>query len=115
LLLAQGRQCAVCDISIPEVLDAAHIVPKEEHGTDDHRNGLVLCSLHHRMFDAGMFRIDPRTLVIDLLNKNYSFQDLRMTRQNISHVAKHPHRESLRWHWDYTGVQRDTLMGQAGN
>jgi len=49
-----GSRCAVCDISAPQLLDAAHLRPKKEHGSDDPRNGLVLCASHHRALDAGL-------------------------------------------------------------
>ncbi len=54
VIAQQGRCCCVCDINILAVLDAAHIIPKEYNGTDDPRNGLSLCALHHRMFDSGL-------------------------------------------------------------
>jgi hypothetical protein len=38
-----GPACAVCGIEVPEVLDAAHLCPKDRKGSDDPRNGLVLC------------------------------------------------------------------------
>jgi putative restriction endonuclease len=55
--------CAVCGIrrynkaQNPEV-EAAHIYPVEKDGTDDLRNGLSLCKLHHWAFDGGLFVIE---------------------------------------------------------
>lgn len=55
--------CAVCGIrrynkaQNPEV-EAAHIYPVEKNGTDDLRNGLSLCKLHHWAFDGGLFVIE---------------------------------------------------------
>jgi hypothetical protein len=42
-----------------------HIVPKNQNGTDDPRNGLTLCARfedapHHWAFDAGLFTLCPR-------------------------------------------------------
>jgi hypothetical protein len=59
-----GPECAVCGIALPEVLETAHVRPKEHDGSDDPRNGLVLCATHHRAFDAGLFAIEPDTLVV---------------------------------------------------
>jgi len=47
-----GPACALCGLSVKGLVDGAHIIPKEEGGTDDPRNGLPLCPTHHRTFDA---------------------------------------------------------------
>jgi len=67
IILEEYRcQCAVCqskfllkqngDESIIEA-EAAHIIPVEEHGPDDPRNGLSFCRRHHWAFDTGLFTI----------------------------------------------------------
>lgn len=54
--------CAVCGRSRftkkgnPEV-ESAHIYPVEENGSNDPRNGLALCKLHHWAFENGLFSI----------------------------------------------------------
>jgi len=72
--------CAVCGIrrynkaQNPEV-EAAHIYPVEKDGTDDLRNGLSLCKLHHWAFDGGLFVIednfDIKVLPEILNDQNY--------------------------------------------
>ena len=62
VLRRYGPQCAFCNISAPELLDAAHLRPKEYHGSDDPRNGLMLCASHHRALDAGLLAIEPGTV-----------------------------------------------------
>jgi putative restriction endonuclease len=63
--------CAVCGSQRfspegnPEV-EAAHIYPKSERGSDDPRNGLALCRFHHWVFDSGWFVIsDNLELIIN--------------------------------------------------
>ena len=56
-----GPVCAVCDFDVVELLDAAHIVARADNGVDDPRNGLVLCSLHHRAYDRGFYAIHPKS------------------------------------------------------
>ena len=64
-VLAQyGAKCAVCPITHPSLLKAAHIRGKREKGSDDWRNGLPLCSTHHDAFYAQLFTIHPDTLSI---------------------------------------------------
>ena len=64
-VLAQyGAKCAVCSITHPTLLKAAHIRGKREKGSDDWRNGLPLCATHHDACDAQLFAIHPETLSI---------------------------------------------------
>lgn len=56
------NRCAICGkkrftvAAYPEI-QAAHIFPKEKNGSDDWRNGLALCRLHHWAFDGGLIAI----------------------------------------------------------
>jgi putative restriction endonuclease len=53
--------CCVCGTGlltptgIPEV-EAAHIIPRGENGTNDPRNGIALCCSHHWAFDRLLWR-----------------------------------------------------------
>jgi hypothetical protein len=90
-----GPQCAVCGMSVIELLDAVHLVPKSENGTDDPRNGLPLCALHHRAFDRNLFTIDPNTLSIVTRRNGPSAAELRITKSDICHLMAKPHTEAL--------------------
>ena len=62
VLQAYGFRCAICSFSVhlrgvPVALDAAHIKWHRAKGPNDVENGLALCSLHHRLFDAGAFTL----------------------------------------------------------
>jgi len=94
-----GPQCAVCDMSVIELLDAAHLVSKSEHGSDDPRNGMPLCALHHRAFDKHLFSIDPATLAVVTRQKGPSATDLGITKRDISHLRAQPHEEALNYCW----------------
>lgn len=57
---AYASRCAFCGLTIAAALDAAHIHPwaKASHAQRlDVRNGLLLCSNHHRLFDAGLLTL----------------------------------------------------------
>ena len=57
---AYGSQCAICTLKEIRLLDAAHIVGDLEHGGDATiRNGLSLCSIHHRAYDQDLVGISP--------------------------------------------------------
>lgn len=96
---SQGMKCTVCDIAISAALDAAHIVPKEHKGTDKVGNGLMFCSLHHRLFDANFFNIEPSTGRL-IAEGVHSLTDMRMIRNDISHVQNPPNKIALQWRWD---------------
>ncbi len=57
VLRAYSHRCCVCGIQL-DLLDAAHIIPVEhERGTDEIKNGLSLCALHHRAFDHALINV----------------------------------------------------------
>ncbi|HQN95906.1 MAG TPA: HNH endonuclease [Thermoanaerobaculales bacterium] len=95
-----GGKCAVCDLSVSVLLDAAHLRPKKEHGSDHPANGLVLCKNHHSAFDDGLFRIDPESLRCLPRRDGPSLNDLGITRASIDHLRKKPHPEALVWCWE---------------
>lgn len=66
---AYDQSCAICGdnrespAGNPEV-EAAHIYPKREGGSDDVRNGLSLCKLHHWAFDSGWLSLSDEYQVL---------------------------------------------------
>lgn len=66
-------------------------------GTDDERNGLVLCKLHHAALDERLIAINPETLHIELRNRLYSLVQLKIEFPSIGHLAAKPAREALDW------------------
>ena len=64
-----GHRCAVCDFrlgtpsSVYEA-EAAHIVPKSKCGSDDPRNGICLCGIHHWAFDEGVLSVHSKDLTV---------------------------------------------------
>ena len=94
-----SSKCAICDVTAPEMLDAAHLKSKKYNGSDDPRNGLILCANHHRAFDAKLFAIHPSDLGICLSHKYQGLEDLRIQVLGISHLEKKPHEDALRWVW----------------
>ncbi len=82
---AYDERCAVCGSNRespdgnPEV-EAAHIYPKQRGGSDNVRNGVALCKLHHWAFDTGWFSLsdDHEILVKEVPERNgyYEFKQL---------------------------------------
>ncbi len=63
ILVAYSFRCAVCGFNVwlgrvPVALEAAHIKWYQAGGPDREDNGLLLCTMHHKLFDRGVFSID---------------------------------------------------------
>lgn len=93
-----GKGCAVCDVAVPELLEGAHLCAVHEGGTNDARNGLVLCRNHHYAFDQEMFAFESQTTKINI-RKGFTAKDLGILRSDLTHLAKHPHIKALEWRW----------------
>lgn len=62
VLEAYNNQCAICRCQEEKLLQAAHIVPVAQGGSDLVSNGICLCANHHLMFDSGLIKIDFQNL-----------------------------------------------------
>ncbi|HEY8595157.1 MAG TPA: HNH endonuclease [Devosiaceae bacterium] len=59
VLSAYDHACAMCGTQL-RLIDGAHILPVEQTGsTDETRNGVALCALHHRAYDRSLVTFDP--------------------------------------------------------
>ena len=83
-----GRQCAVCDMAVPELLDIVRLKPRPSEIHDDPANGLVLCALHQRAYELGLFTIDPFTLHITIPSDGPSIAALNITRTGLNHLYR---------------------------
>jgi putative restriction endonuclease len=86
LLRVYKRQCAFCGLTFEDALQAAHLIRWSEASKQqrlDPRNGLLLCSTHHSLFDAGLLTItDFGTIMYcapKLLDRPYSLADKSST------------------------------------
>jgi hypothetical protein len=96
-----GCKCAVCTITHPTLMKAAHICGKAHHGSDDWRNGLPLCSTHHDAFDTHLFTIHPETLAIETM-PNVSSASIGITSKILAPIHRQPHPEALSWRFAQT-------------
>jgi putative restriction endonuclease len=105
VLDAYARACAVTGEHSLPVLDAAHIKPYGQGGAHDIRNGIVLRSDIHRLFDLGYVTVTPDYLfhVSDSLAEEYqNGRDYYARQGNALGVPSakelQPDRELLAWH-----------------
>ncbi|MEZ2372561.1 HNH endonuclease [Arthrobacter sp. RCC_34] len=59
VVYAYEYHCAICELDIPALIDAAHITPDAHvSSSTEVSNGLALCKLHHAAFDGNLLGID---------------------------------------------------------
>ncbi len=73
VLSAYGNSCAFCNLQL-KLIDAAHILPVAEQGTDFTSNGLALCALHHRAYDRAFVTVNESYQIIVNERKLEEFQ-----------------------------------------
>ena len=101
LLAAYDGKCCVTDCDTKEVIEAAHIVPYRGAKTNDVRNGLILRSDLHTLFDRCMIWIDTESwsLVIDPELRSSQYSKLHGSKINLpSDQAKWPSIDALNQH-----------------
>jgi len=72
VLASYVGRCAICALAVPRLLMAGHIIPwhVSRERRADPTNGLALCALHDRAFDAGLIGVDEsmRVMVTDAVH-----------------------------------------------
>jgi putative restriction endonuclease len=111
VLRAYGRRCAVCnyDLRIDDSLfglEAAHIRWHAYQGPDIVKNGLALCTFHHKAFDRGAFTINDSMKIV--VSEHFSGQSplstellIKYHQQEINHAIRQeylPADEFVVWH-----------------
>ena len=101
-VLEACQRCIITNVTMPEILEAAHIKPFKYNGEDTVANGFAMRTDVHILFDAGHLRISP--------DGNVELSD----RARMDYGAVIPprivipdftNREFLRWRWDnYNGI-----------
>ena len=93
-----GGRCVLCDSSVVEWLDAAHLVGEAERGAADPRNGLPFCKNHHAALDRGIVCFDPQGRVHV---RRYTASELGIARADPSHLPGQPAGEALDYRWEH--------------
>lgn len=93
-------KCALTGLAVPELLDAAHLHPWSQNGTDDPRNGLLLTPTVHRALDTGLFAISPDTLTLVTKGNDSLLCDLGIQYKDLSHLENPPDPSALTYLWN---------------
>ena len=116
LLNAYGNACAISGCSVTEVLEAAHIEPYTGDDSNTVRNGLLLRTDLHTLFDYGLLWINPSNLRVEvapsLRATAYGEFHNRPLREPISpHYA--PRRRSVKLHYDRCCAAHSIALGYS--
>ena len=110
VLKAYHYKCAVCGFDVklrhqPVALEASHIKWHRAGGPDTEVNGLALCSLHHKLFDRGVFTLSTQleVLVSEYANGSVGFEEwlMKFHGRKINFPQRrsyYPEMESINWH-----------------
>jgi hypothetical protein len=99
VLKAFNNTCIITGVTITDVLEAAHIIPVREKGSDTIDNGLCLRADIHLLFDTGHLRIAPEGLLhlseVSAATKNYKYLPTKITLPRFINF------DNLAWRWKY--------------
>lgn len=101
-VLGTKPRCIITNVTMPEVLEAAHIVPYKYHGEDTMANGFCMRMDIHQLFDSGHLRIreDGEVVLSDRARIEYGALIPPFIR-----FPDYVKREFVRWRWEnYNGM-----------
>lgn len=101
-VISACKRCIITNVTMPEVLEAAHIKPYKYKGEDTVANGFAMRLDIHMLFDTGHLRISP-TGEVELSGRarmDYG----ALIPPNIV-IPDFTNKEFLKWRWDnYNGM-----------
>lgn len=101
-VLAACERCVITNVTMPEVLEAAHIKPYKYHGEDTIANGFAMRLDIHMLFDTGHLRISPDG-VVDLSGRARMDYGALIPPRIV--IPDFINREFLKWRWEnYNGM-----------
>lgn len=109
-----GKRCCVSECVVAEALEAAHITPYIGEQSNDPRNGLVLRSDLHTLFDRYLFGIDPTTLRVALSDALAGDPTYRVFANKVLEIAGRsaPSQQALEVHWQkFTALSESARHG----
>ena len=63
VLMAYGYRCALTGLPLPDLLEAAHIIPDARDGEASVRNGIAMSRLHHAAYERNLLGIDSDGMI----------------------------------------------------
>ena len=101
-VLEACQRCVISNVTMPEILEAAHIKPFKYKGEDTVANGFAMRTDIHTLFDTGHLRISPDG-DIELSAKARMDYGASIPPRIV--IPPFTNREFLRWRWEnYNGM-----------
>lgn len=101
-VLRSCQRCVITNVTMPEVLEAAHIKPYKYHGEDTVANGFAMRLDIHMLFDTGHLRIAEDGTIELSHRARMDYGALIPPRIVIPEFIS---REFIKWRWDnYNGI-----------
>lgn len=101
-VLEACERCVITNVTMPEILEAAHIKPFKYNGEDTVANGFAMRTDIHTLFDTGHLRIDPEGK-IELSPKARMDYGASIPPRIV--IPSFTNRDFLRWRWEnYNGM-----------
>lgn len=107
LLKFYKNTCIITGCKIPELLEAAHVLPHSEQKDYSLSNGLLLRADIHTLFDLGMIAINPENLCLKLktnLMESDDYKNLNDINIASKLLELHPdykiNEKGLFWRWE---------------
>ena len=100
-VLGNNPRCVITNVTIPEVLEAAHIVPFRYNGEDTIANGFTMRMDIHQLFDSGHLRISDKgdVFLTDRARMDYGALPPKI------YFPDYINKEFVRWRWNnYYGM-----------
>jgi hypothetical protein len=103
LLQAYSRKCAITGTELEDVLEAAHIKPYSQEGSNITSNGILLRSDWHTLFDLGLCTINSKgRLEISSKLKTREYRKYRNKKVYVPKSASDtPGEKELKYHRNY--------------
>ncbi|KOT90905.1 hypothetical protein ADK70_17365 [Streptomyces rimosus subsp. pseudoverticillatus] len=95
-----GPRCPLSELAVPQMIEAAHMRPVADDGSDDPRNGLPLNAALHRAFDAHLFAIEPDTLNVVTLPDGPTAAEMGILVPHLRGLSRKPHPEAIKWRYE---------------
>ncbi len=110
ILKAYEYSCAICGFNVRlghnlVGVEAAHIKWHQAGGPDNEQNGVALCSMHHKLFDRGIFSIsnDREIIISEEAHGTNGFDEwlMRFHGKQLRppvHPEYYPNNSFINWH-----------------
>src|SRR6056297_1100840 len=108
IMKAYKETCAFCRLKHANLLDAAHIIPDRDNGSNEVQNGMALCKIHHAAFDQNVLGVNPDYKIHvreDILNEvdgpmlKHGLQELNNQKLHLPRGKRKPKKEYLEYRY----------------